>query len=90
MKPTLAEDVIKLAFYNPDDACDNSLGLLIRRHRREKKLRQKDVAEKIGIAFPHYCTWEKGHHRPRTLESLKKLIDILGMNPEETLTYYRK
>ena len=47
--------------------------------REQKGLRQKYVAEQVGIAPPSYCTIEKGKTRP-TAENAKAIASLLGFD----------
>lgn len=47
--------------------------------RRERGLSQKEVAKRIGLAQPSYCTIEKGKTRP-TVDTAKRIAGVLGFD----------
>lgn len=47
--------------------------------RENQGVAQKDVAKRVGIAQPSYCTIEKGKTRP-TVETAKKIATVLGFD----------
>lgn len=47
--------------------------------RKQAKLTQVDVAEKLGISQPAYASWERGVKRP-TQENLVKIAQILNVS----------
>ncbi|WP_206740775.1 helix-turn-helix transcriptional regulator [Euryhalocaulis sp.] len=57
-----------------------SLGEQIRRRRRQLGLRQKDVAEQLGVNIWTVGNWEKGVCGPQ-IEHWPRLIDFLGRDP---------
>lgn len=52
--------------------------------RKEKKLTQKELAEKIGIKQNSYSDWETGKNEPN-LENIVKLSKILDTTTDELL-----
>lgn len=46
--------------------------------RKSKKLKQKDIAEKLGISQPAYGNYERGVRQPdiQTLKKLSKIFDV--------------
>lgn len=56
----------------------------MKRIRKERGLRQKDVAEKLGIATHSYTRYECGNRRPN-IYMLLKIADILGVKASELL-----
>ena len=56
----------------------------MKRIRKERGLRQKDVAEKLGIATHSYTRYECGVRRPN-IDTLLKIADILGVKASELL-----
>ena len=50
--------------------------------RKEKKLSQKDVAEKVGIALRTYVGYEKDGRYPRKQETYFKLADLFECDPK--------
>lgn len=74
---------------------DNWIGHLIKQKREEKQrftdnsLRQKYVAEKIGLTSQQYQKYESGINRaPNTI--LYEIFDVLGMNNEERITFWKE
>lgn len=53
----------------------NNENNLFSEYRKDKKLRQKDVAEYLHVAVATYANWEQGRTEP-DLESLKKLSSL--------------
>lgn len=51
----------------------------LRKLRQQKKLRQKDVADKLGITVSAYGYYEQGK-REASYETLKKLADYFDVN----------
>lgn len=47
--------------------------------RKEARLTQVDVAEKLGISQPAYASWERGVKKP-TQENLVKLAQVLNVS----------
>ena len=47
--------------------------------RKQAKLTQVDVAEKLGISQPAYASWERGAKKP-TQENLVKIAQILNVS----------
>ena len=50
--------------------------------RIEKKLSQKQIAEKLEIAISTYADWEQGRRQPKP-EDIKKIIKILKISADE-------
>ena len=50
--------------------------------RSEKKLSQKQVADKIGIPVSTYANWEQGRREPSIVD-IYKLISVLEIQPNE-------
>lgn len=63
---------------------ENRLGTLIRKHRRELKLTQKQLAEKLGVGESTVRMWELGKNYP-TFPVLILLLNILQI-PANKLT----
>ncbi|HEM3588549.1 TPA: helix-turn-helix transcriptional regulator [Streptococcus suis] len=59
--------------------------------RKEKKLTQKELAEKIGIKQNSYSDWETGKNEPN-LENIVKLAQLLDTTTDDLLgqTIYSK
>ena len=50
----------------------------LKARRKELKLTQKDIADKLGISYQAYSTWERGVKQP-SKEKVKKLEQILDV-----------
>ena len=44
--------------------------------RLQKKLRQEDIAKKIGIQSNTYSDWERGRTQKIAFEDMEKIVDI--------------
>lgn len=47
--------------------------------RKQERLTQVDVAEKLGISQPAYASWERGAKKP-TQENLVKIAQVLNVS----------
>lgn len=47
--------------------------------RKEARLTQIDVAEKLGVSQPAYASWERGIKKP-TQENLVKIAQVLNVS----------
>jgi putative transcriptional regulator len=47
--------------------------------RKEARLTQVDVAEKLGVSQPAYASWERGIKKP-TQENLVKIAQVLNVS----------
>ena len=56
----------------------------IKRLRKERGLRQKDIAKLTGVAMATYQRWEQGKHSIR-VEKLLALAKALGVTLNEVL-----
>lgn len=63
---------------------DGKVGTLLALYRRQKKLNQTELAEKIGVTQKTVSTWEIGAYRPDR-ENIKKLAKILECPIEDLL-----
>jgi len=52
--------------------------------RRDKKLSQAELAEKVGISTTYLCQIEKGNVTP-SLETLKAIAEALGVSPQDIM-----
>lgn len=59
-----------------------NFGEKLRRLRLEKKLSQKEVAEKLNISLRTYAYYEMNQRRPRTKNKLKEIADFFGKTVE--------
>ena len=50
----------------------------LKESRKQARLRQIDVAEKLGISQQAYASWERGTKKP-TQENLVKIAQILNV-----------
>ena len=50
--------------------------------RSEKKLSQKQIADKLGIAVSTYANWEHGRREPSIVD-IYKIISVLEIQPNE-------
>ena len=64
-----------------------SFGQFLRRLRKSKKLTQRDLAERIDVNFTYLSKVENDTEGFSSLseEKLKRLADVLGADPDETL-----
>ena len=61
---------------------DNGLGERLRDARKDKKLTQEEVAEKIGVTTTTIQNWEKGKYIPKE-KYWNKIEEIYTISPEE-------
>jgi len=71
----------------------NTFGMRLRQLRQEKKLRQRDLAKKLGITESAYGYYEQGRREPsyETLQQLADFFDVsvdwlLGRTDDPTTT----
>ena len=57
-----------------------NFGEKLRLLRTEKKLSQKDVADKLHISLRTYASYELNQRRPRTRARLKEIADFFGQS----------
>ena len=57
---------------------------LFSQYRKDKGLRQKDVAEYLNVAEATYANWEQGRTEP-DLQSLKKLSELYDASINQLL-----
>ncbi|TNY48356.1 helix-turn-helix domain-containing protein, partial [Streptococcus pyogenes] len=50
----------------------------LKERRKELKLTQKDIAEKLGISYQAYSAWERGVKEPSAekVSQLEKLLNV--------------
>lgn len=58
-----------------------SLADYLKKRRFELGLRQRDVAERLGVENSTLLSWEKGHKRPMDMY-LPRIIAFLGYDPQ--------
>lgn len=59
-----------------------NLGSNIRKFRQEKKLKQEDLANKLGKSTSVVSNWEKGINRPDA-DTIGQICKILSITPNE-------
>lgn len=60
-----------------------TFGERARKVRRELGLTQSDMAEKLGVTYPAYSSWESGRHTPADIASMAvKLEQATGVARE--------
>jgi transcriptional regulator with XRE-family HTH domain len=72
----------------PRDAEDHralTLGALIRRARKDKKLSQKKLAAKLSMSQGHLSRIEAGEHAPPSDDMLIRMAEVLGLDPRVLL-----
>ena len=52
--------------------------------RERKKISQKEMAERIGVAKSTYSLYESGNREPN-VQTIKKIADILNVSADELL-----
>jgi len=61
-----------------------SLGRTMREIRLKRRIRQKDMAEMLGVSKPYYCQVERGNRRP-SLKMVNDFMDKLDLSDGEVL-----
>ena len=54
--------------------------------RKELKMTQSDLADKLGVSLRTIASYESGKSLPRTRESTRRLAEILGVSVNYLLT----
>ena len=62
---------------------DNEIGEKIKFYRSQKKMTQKELADKIGASYQQISQYERGQRKPK-IETLRKIADALDT---ETLCF---
>ena len=57
--------------------------------RKQKGLKQKEIAKMLNVVESCYANWEQGRTEPN-IETIKKLCYILNTTPNELLEYENK
>jgi transcriptional regulator with XRE-family HTH domain len=65
------------------------LGENIQTIRKHRKMKQQELADKIGINMQSLSKIERGVNYP-TFDTLEKIMDVLGVTPNELLSGERK
>lgn len=68
---------------------NETVGLMIRRYRKERRMMQKDLAEKIGLSRGSITNIEKGLSGT-TLENLYAIADALGITIHDLIPVKNK
>ena len=61
------------------------LGENIQTIRKHRKMKQQELADKIGINMQSLSKIERGVNYP-TFDTLEKIMDVLGVTPNELLS----
>ena len=61
-----------------------SLGRTIANFRKQKSLKQTDLAEQLGVHHSHVAKWETDRMRPRR-KSLEKIAEALDVSLEDLM-----
>lgn len=62
----------------------NEIGIRIKLARINKGMKQKELAEKMGIKQTAVCRWERGERTPR-IETLKRIARALNVSTWELI-----
>lgn len=62
---------------------DAPFGVALQRHREQRKLTQKELAEKAGLSERTIRRWETGRHRNPQIMSVQRLADALSLEASE-------
>lgn len=62
----------------------NNIGQNIKLVRLQANLKQRELAEKLGVSEAMICQWETGKRIPKK-ETIKKIADGLGVHPSELI-----
>lgn len=68
---------------------DKEVGFLIQQRRRELRLTQTQLADKIGVAYSTIACYENGI-RGMSLDTFFEICEVLELNPEEIFVYCKK
>lgn len=60
-----------------------TFGELVKEMRLKKNVSLRKLAEEIGVAAPYLSDVEKGRRNPLSEEKMRKVIEVLGLTPEE-------
>lgn len=66
----------------------DTFGDFLTRHRNERGLTGKQMAERLDISHSYYNTFETGKRNAPEKEVQDRIADILGLNDDERLTLY--
>lgn len=62
----------------------NNIGQNIKIVRSQANLKQRELAEKLGVSEAMICQWETGKRIPKK-ETIKKIADGLGVSPSDLI-----
>lgn len=68
---------------------NETVGLMIRRYRKEKRMMQKDLAERVGLSRCTITNIEKGY-AGTNLENLYAIADALGITIHDLIPVKNK
>lgn len=66
---------------------DEQIGAIIKQRRLEKKLTQGELGKKIGVGGACVQKWESGRVTNIKRNALKKLAEVLELNPAVLIGY---
>ena len=61
------------------------VGMLIKQSRLEKGYTQQELADRVGVKKSAVAKWENGRVSEIKRTNLKKLSEVLGLNPNKLL-----
>jgi transcriptional regulator with XRE-family HTH domain len=67
-----------------------TFGERLRQLRRERQMNQRTLAARVGIDFTYLSKIENGRMEPPSAETIVKLAQALGANPDELLLLAKK
>lgn len=59
-----------------------NIGERLKKYRKEKRMTQKDVADRAGVTVTSVSRWENGEREP-TFRDVEKIAEALGVTMEE-------
>ena len=65
-----------------------TFGNYLRDLRKTRKLRQEDLANKIGVSSVYVCDIEKDRRYPPDTEKLRVWVAQMSLSPEEAARFY--
>ena len=54
----------------------------------ERRLRQEDVADKVGLSLSYYSDIEKDYRRPLNAEEMELFAELFDLSEEDKITMY--
>lgn len=64
---------------------DEAFGPFLRRLRNDRKLSQRDLADRVGVTFPYISKIENGREPPPNADTLLLIANVLNVDPDELL-----